>query len=340
MNEIKNVMSRFGLLDISFVLRRGLVFFLWLIPLAALFAGTIFLTLRAFPNLPFYGILILAIGLAILLGLWSLPLWVPIQELVDRMFYRQTYAYRQILLRFSARMGNILALDQLSLEMVVVISKAFRISQTRLLLRDSISGDFVTRYKYPTAVDDLDKEPHLPGNGLITVWLQKESQPLNVRQIASIQKFSETGSGKSGVLANLDFLFPLKSHGKLVAILAIGKKQSKKPYSQEDLGLVMTATNQAGVILENALLYSELIQHTQELQTLNEKLMVIDKRRSESLTTLWQEIEPNLKANKNNLESILSEKYGSITNDQRAQLEIILGQENELGNLIEDTTKN
>ena len=339
MNDIKNVMARFGLLDISFVLRRGLAFFLWLIPLSALFVDTIFLTIRAFPSLPFYGILILAIGLAILLILWSLPLWVPIQVFVDRMFYRQTYEYRQVLVRLNFQMGNILNLDQLASELLLTLSKALYISQTMLLMEDISGGNFITQFKYPMVGENLDKELHLPVDGPVVLRLQKGSQPLNIWQIQNILKSNEMGSGKRGVSANLEFFFPLKSHGKLVAILAIGRKQSNKPYSQEDLGLVKMAVDQAGVILENAQLYDHLIRHTKELQTLNEKLMVIDKRRSESLTTLWQEIQPNLKANKSNLESILSEKYGSITNDQRAQLEIILGQENELRNLIEDEFK-
>jgi GAF domain-containing protein len=79
------------------------------------------------------------------------------------------------------------------------------------------------------------------------------------------------GLMERNAITNLEFLFPLKSHGKLVAILATGKKQSKNQYSQEDLMLVMAAVNQAGVVLENALLYHDIIQRFKESQTGNEK---------------------------------------------------------------------
>ena len=111
---IAYTISRYRLLDIRLVIRRGLAFTLAFIPIAALYFGGIFIMFKFYPQMPFYSILLIAIGLAILLALISLPLRRPIQELVDRVFYRETYDHRQTLLSFTSKMGNILNLDQLT----------------------------------------------------------------------------------------------------------------------------------------------------------------------------------------------------------------------------------
>lgn len=56
----------------------------------------------------------------------------------------------------------------------------------------------------------------------------------------------------------MGLLYPISSHGKLIGILALGKKEQRKhAYSNEDLELVRNVAGQAGVIIENAQLYSQ-----------------------------------------------------------------------------------
>jgi hypothetical protein len=174
-------------------------------------------------------------------------------------------------------MGNILNLDQLSMEILITVSKALNISQTRLLLKDNLSGNFVTRYQYPETAGETANNLYLPADAPMVILLQNESLPLNMRKMEHIFQSKALDSRKRIGMANLEYLFPLKSHGKLVAILAVAKKQSGKSYSQEDLKLIMAAVNQAGVILENALLYQDVIQSFKEMQTGSGKIDSRDK---------------------------------------------------------------
>jgi hypothetical protein len=277
MKKKGNVMPGLCLIDAKFILRRMLAFSLTLIPMAALSTSIILLTNRAFPGLPFYAIFILAVGLAFFLILLSLPLLSPVQVFVDRIFFQETYEYRQTLVNISLRMGNILNLDQLSMEILITVSKALNISQTRLLFKNSLSGNFVTRYKYPETAVETINDLYLPADAPMVILLQKESLPLNMRKMENIFQSKALDSQKKIGMANLEYLFPLKSHGKLVAILAVAKKQSGKSYSQEDLKLIMAAVNQAGVILENALLYQDVIKSFKEMQTGSEKIDSRDK---------------------------------------------------------------
>ena len=256
---IAYTISRYSLLDIRLVIRRGLAFALALIPIAALFLGGLFVMFRFYPQMPFYSILLIAVGLTILLALVSLPLRHPIQELVDRVFYRETYDHRQTLLSFTSKMGNILNLDQLTSEMLQTLSKAIRISRAVLLFEDPGSSIFTVQCVYPETKDKIVNEFKLSFDSPVVMWLQKESQVLTLKQIETGPQFKALWETEKTSLndSHLELFCPLKSHGKLVGILGLSKKHSRQRFTQEDIEFVLSVANQAGVIVENAQLYSQ-----------------------------------------------------------------------------------
>jgi diguanylate cyclase (GGDEF)-like protein/putative nucleotidyltransferase with HDIG domain len=256
---IAYTISRYSLLDIRFVIRRGLGFTLAIIPVAAIYVGGLIITLKFYPQLPLFAILLITLSLIVLLALITLPLRRPIQELVDRIFYQETYDHRQTLQSFTNKMGNILNLDQLATEMLQSLAKAIRISRAVLLFEDPGSSLFTERYAYPENKDKIPTEFNLSFDSPVVTWLQKESQILTLKQIETSTQFKSLWETERESLHNshLEVFCPLKSHGKLVGILGLSKKHSKQLFSQEDIELVTSVANQAGVIVENAQLYSQ-----------------------------------------------------------------------------------
>ena len=185
---------------------------------------------KYYPHMPFYSILLIAIGLTILLALISIPLRRPIQELVDRFFYRETYDHRQTLLSFTSKMGNILNLDQLTSEMLQALSKAIRISRAVLLFEDPGSSIFTVRSIYPETNDKAESGFSLSFDSPVVMWLQKESQVLTLKQIETAPQFKALWETEKVSLYNshLELFCPLKSHGKLVGILGLSKKHSRQ----------------------------------------------------------------------------------------------------------------
>ncbi|MFC2063097.1 histidine kinase N-terminal 7TM domain-containing protein, partial [Chloroflexota bacterium] len=115
---ISYAISRFHLLDIRLVARRGLTYFILISALIGTYIGAIFLGFRIFPEQPTSVIVSGATVIVLLLALLASPLRYIIGEGIDRLFYRGTYIYRQALLSFSSKMGNILNLDELAKEML------------------------------------------------------------------------------------------------------------------------------------------------------------------------------------------------------------------------------
>jgi GAF domain-containing protein len=83
--------------------------------------------------------------------------------------------------------------------------------------------------------------------------------PLSIGQIKTIRELKELEKSVLDQidLAKIELLCPIMSRGKLISILALGRKLRGTAYDYEDIDLVRSMVNQAGVIVENAKLFSE-----------------------------------------------------------------------------------
>jgi len=252
-------------------MRKTMALTLTVISISVVNFAVIILIAWMYTRLPLHSVIILAAVLATMLAVVSLKLTVPIRMFFEGVFYGQTYLPRQDLLNFAARMGNILNLSQFASALLLILTKAIRVSHCVLLLEDSAGSGFTTRFQCPKAPGDAVNNVHLKPNSPIVVLLHRESRPLSVRQLNNAQKPEAIEPTESSMLANLVFLFPIKSHGKLIAILGLGKKQSNKVYSKDDLAVVQKTADQAGVMLENAVLYEELVRRATSLQNQKDK---------------------------------------------------------------------
>jgi len=261
---ISYTVSRLHLLDIRFIARRGLAYLILGGTVVCLYIGWVFIGQKLFPALPIYSIVLIGTLLVLLLTLATRPLWSLIQEWIDRLFYGETYDSRQVLLQFSSKVGNIINLNELADAMLPTIVKALRIRQAKLLLQPNGGGDFVTQFTYPK----VEKAEGEAGNSLrfnldnaVIGWLEKETNPLDLKQIDNIPQLKglwQTDKEKL-IDSSFELLYPVKSRGKLIGILALGTKWSDGLYSPEDIELVKSMANQAGIIIENAQHYAQAI---------------------------------------------------------------------------------
>jgi len=256
---IAYAIQRYNLVNVNLVARRGLTYLLVIICLAGIYSGAILLGQKFIPDQPIYIVLLLATGLALALVLLARPLRLSIQVLVDRFFYRETYEYRQTLLSFNSKMGNIINLNELASEMLPAVTKALNITQAKLLFEDINSGEFTTQFTYPEAEGESSEELRFNVDNPIVAWLEKEAGPLDLRQIDRIPKLKALWQAEKETLAtfNLGLLCPIKSGGRLIGILALGKKQQGNIYSHEDIELVVGMASQASILIENAQLYAQ-----------------------------------------------------------------------------------
>jgi len=256
---ISYAILRFQLLNIRLVARRGLTYVILIGALVSIIAGVVLIGFEFFAEQPPFIIILFATLIALLLILAARPIGQWVQKGIDRLFYRRTYDYRQAILGFGSKMGHILNLDELAKEMLPTMTKALSITQTSLLFQDSDSGDFGVRFAYPKAKDKPGNDLSFNADSPAIAWLDKTGRPLDPEQIDNLPEFKGLWQEEKEQLtkSGLGLLYPLKSRDKLIGILALGEKESGGPYSHEDIELVASIANQAGIIIENAHLFTQ-----------------------------------------------------------------------------------
>ncbi len=264
---ISYTIMRYKLLDIRFLIRKGIVY-----SLISIFITAAFL-------LMLYGIhyflqgwntsanMAAIFAMALFMAWLFNPLRMALQRIVDRMFYGESYDYRQMVLHFAQRMGSVLDLGELAEAMLRPLTKAVGASQASLLL--SGDGDFISRFAERLVEGEPITSIKLNKDSPITNWLTKEDKPLPREIIDLSPEFKETPEveRKSLDALEIELLCPVKSKGNLIGILAVSKKQSGGSYSTDDIDLLVTVASEAGVVMENAQLYAKAKEraHTDEL---------------------------------------------------------------------------
>ena len=256
---ITYAISRFHLLDISLVMRRGLSYTVLVATTVGLYALVVWLARWLFPGQEAINAILLAGFVVLMVSIAARPFVGVVQQRVDRLFYRQTYDDRQTLLGFRGKMGNILNLDELAKEMLPAMTKALHITQTRLLFQDNDTGDFNVRYAHPKDKEGAGDGLSFTADSPVIAWLDKTGQPLYPEQIDNIPELKGLWQEEKEQLmkADLGFLYPLKSRGKLIGIVALGEKESDRHYSHGDILLVESIAGQASVIIDNAHLFTQ-----------------------------------------------------------------------------------
>jgi GAF domain-containing protein len=80
--------------------------------------------------------------------------------------------------------------------------------------------------------------------------MDKKGGPVSPNQIDTIPEFRGLWQTEREKIQNsqVGLLYPLKSHNKLIGILALGKKKSGSIFSHEDIELISSITNQSGLL--------------------------------------------------------------------------------------------
>ncbi len=243
--------------------------------------------------------------------------------IVNQLFYRGTYSYRQALRSFDSKMGNIINLNELADEMLPTIVKALRTPQVKLLFEDTSSGDFTTQFTYPKVKDKSSDELRFNLDNPIVAWLEKATSLLDLKQIDSIPQFKGLWQTEREnlVTSDLELLCPIKSRGKLIGILALGRKRSRSLYSQEDIELVMSLANQAGIMIENARMFDSLKKQQLQVQQLLAQIVRAQEEERERISVdLHDGVAQWLAAASYRVQTVNTLLSGNDNNEARVEL--------------------
>ena len=233
-------------------------------------------------------ILLLGIVLLLLVILCQ-PLSSRIRLFVNRTFFRSHYNYQKILRKYSyALIQPMTDLNRFAKLAPYLLTKAMNLSGASAMVYERQSHKYVVRAAEREAIglEGTALEEHC---ALINELLIKK-KALSLKEVEALarqEKALSAGADKhyqevaeSMRMLKAQLIIPSVSESQyfkkptLLATVNLGKKLSKRKYSNEDKDFLKAMANQAAISVEYAFIFEEL-QHNQEQVVRSEKLAAI-----------------------------------------------------------------
>lgn len=328
-----------GLLDVRAALARSVGYIMMITIVGVIYGAVLFTVSEFFTQgftLPTWQML-LYIVLSVVLAFSVRPLQVFLDKWTYGVFYRSDYDLEQTMQEFSATTANEIELGRLVRSSLNVLTKALRPEYVSLYVlasdgktyhysKNLVKGS-TRRYKYQldTIQDILDKMPRL-----IRV---NDAQTADIHD--AVRK-----TGASVVVK-------LLVRDEHVGVLFLGKRQNNAAYSEKDMQMLSTASDELSLAIQNGLrfeeiqqfnkrLRSEINQATKELRRSNRQLHQIDEVKDEFLSIASHQLRTPLTSVKGYISMVLDGDVGKVTDQQRKLLEEAFNSSQRMVSLIED----
>ena len=287
---------RYQLLDITVVVRRGL---LYSIPTAIIGAGyflIISFTIGLFHAFAGPQILLVSFLVAVIAAVVVQPLRDRAQLWIDRIFFREKYDSSLMLQRLSRTAASLLDLDRLTTMILDEVTTTMHIETAAFFLKREETGEFRLM-----AQRGLDQNAGLrlkKGHPIVD-WLSGHESALTRHDMEMMPQFKALWGEEREDLERMgaELFIPLEAKDELVGILTMGPKLSEAAYSKDDQLILTTLANQAAVAIENARLYdvaqrelAERVRAEEALQEYTEQLEEMVEQRTLELRKTYSDL--------------------------------------------------
>lgn len=263
---ITYAIARYRLLDIDVVIKKSVIYAVLLLVLLLPCFGIVMLGQKLAFGFVNYDFSISTLVLFIIVAFFFPKLRFRTEEALERVLFRKRIDYRDTLLRSSQDMVSIVDIKALSNNLVRTVGKSLGIERVSLLLNNDAQGNYGLEATVGLEFDRPQAVFLSRGSPLIQL-LQRRKEPIVKEELEWVPVGPETPQTVE-TMAKLEaeISLPIVSKEKLIGILNLGQKEDKTIYSNEDLELLSTLTNQAAIAIENARLYENLKQSQDTLR--------------------------------------------------------------------------
>jgi PAS domain S-box-containing protein len=273
---------RYRLMDIEVIVKRALVYSAALGAIVAIYAALLQGVQRVWlkgDNQHDWIIAFLATLVALLL---APPVKNAVQNALDRAFYRDRYDYRRALVGFARDLNSDLDLHRLSERLVSRVVETLLVDRMALMLEDEAAPYYGAVRASGFGDSHPPALPKVSGIGerLAAGHIVALDDPIASTRfpVEEIEYWRDTG---------LYYFIPCLAKEGVIAILAVGRKDTGEPLNSEDMGLLGAVAGQIATALENARLYRQLHVKALELdrmrafnenilESLDDGLLVLD----------------------------------------------------------------
>lgn len=263
---ITYTISRYHLLDLTLIVRQGLVYS---VSTGLVVIGYLLIVFLGVDLLGLVGgtRITLALVVAFLVAILLEPRREGVQNWVDRRLFREKYDAAVMLQRLSRQVASVLNLEQLAGLILDEITSTMQPSQVALIIRDRETNAFA-----PLAERGFEGKLTLtfqPDSPIVN-WLATRDDVLTAADFSLQPQFKGLWAQERADLASLriELFIGLRVGGDLVGILVLGPKRSGFAYTPDEQRTLETLANQTAVAVQNAWLYGAALDEKDRAQTI------------------------------------------------------------------------
>jgi signal transduction histidine kinase len=130
-------------------------------------------------------------------------------------------------------------------------------SASALMLIDQEAKELVFEYAYGDVGISLRRYRMSMDEG-IAGWVATHGVPVTVNDVHEDPRFNPSVDARTGFLTQSVVCVPIQIRGRTIGVLEAVNKRNKAGFDSEDLNLMLTTANQAGIAIENSRLYQSL----------------------------------------------------------------------------------
>jgi len=201
----------------------------------------------------------------------------PWQRKIEKAFVRDKYNPRRQLSDFVTKIHNVPTLAQFGQQLVSLLSQSTDCQRACLLLPEGKGGDFISRFAYPPAENNLMAGLSLRPDSPAVAWLKREGKTLPRRNMNILPEFQSLWQEEREDIqsAKVQMLVPIVNRDELVAILAMGNRLDDRLYSVEDIDLMESIAGRVAASMEKEYLHEQLQEQDEELTLINHLTTII-----------------------------------------------------------------
>lgn len=314
---------RYRLLDIDFMLRRGVVYSLATASFIFTIMGAWLLFRTLTDSLPRW----VDVAMMATLSVVAAPAWLKLQRRINYFMYRERFECTKALEALSRETPR-LTDTTMGERVVALLSRALRVSEVNLLLPASngcFKACFTTSAAGVPAVE-------IPAHSSLMGFLMRTGLPLSMHDILVMpqsthydrQVFHQLGA---------ELCVPVRAEKQLAGLITVSKKPSGDPYDHEEQALLQGFANQLASRLENMRLYSNALSMQHSLELLSRRLVEIQEEERRSIARdLHDEISQSLAVVKMSLDGAIARpsRAASALTQARTMVTEVIGQVREM----------
>lgn len=181
---------------------------------------------------------------SILIVIFTLkPLEQFLVNITSRFFIQKRYDYKELLKTFTTQVLTVLDLAQLVHLTVDKLVDIIKLDSCGILLFDEYKREF-----------SVVASCNIKGSNTISIGYGTISQFLTKKR----EFLLRTELAEAGEDLNAQLLIPLALHNDVIGLLALGKKKSGSPYTQDDFDILLPLAKTLAITISNARLFEDL----------------------------------------------------------------------------------